>query len=67
MTQRPPDRRHPLDGSRSADIEDFEERVAIVAEGEKVDDETAAQIVVGQRLDKARTWQQRKAPTLFEP
>lgn len=45
---------HPLDGSQTPDAEDFAERVAIVMEGERVDQATAERIVFAQRAEASQ-------------
>lgn len=57
--------RHALDGSRTPDVEDFEDKLAIVMEGCHIDDRREAErVVLGQRLDQAQA-RQRRAGGLF--
>lgn len=45
---------HALDGTRTPDVEDFEDRVAIVMDGERIEDRRQAErIVLEQRLTRA--------------
>jgi len=53
---------HALDGTRTPDVEDFEDRIAVVMEGCRVDDRRQAErIVLDQRLEQSRAKQQRRA------
>lgn len=57
---------HPLDGTRTPDVEDFEDKLAVVMDGCRIDDRREVEhIVLEQRLDQAQARQRRAGGSLF--